>query len=130
MIKVTIDNLLAVKPILQEIATTPMTAKNSFAVLRMLKNIDKEFEAIEATQRQLVETYAMRDENGQYEMTEQGGIKINPEKFGEYVSEANQFVATELEIDAKPLAWEIVENLTLTPSQMMQMEAFIEVVEE
>ena len=66
MITVTVEHILSIKPILQEAAHMPMSARDSYRLMRVLKVLDKEYETIETTQRNLIERCAERDENGNY----------------------------------------------------------------
>ena len=126
MIITNINELLTIKPILQELAATPMSAKDGFNVLRTLKAVDKEYEMIVEIQRNMLEKYAMRDADGNVIPDENGSYIIDKEKQQEYIAEASQFLSTEIELDVKPFAWSILENLVITPTQLSMIEKFIE----
>ena len=129
MINVTVDKLLSAKSILQELANTPMTAKHSFMVLRTLKTIDKEFEMIETTQRNLIEKFAQREEDGSFSADENGHYVIDKSHIEEYVAEMSQFLMTEIELDTKPLPAAVLDKMELTPNQVMQLEQFVDMDE-
>lgn len=126
MITATVNELLNVKTILQELATTPMSAKNSFSVLRALKTVDKEYEMIVETQRNMLEKYAERDAEGNIVPDENGMYIINKAKQQDYIEEASQFLNTEIELDIKPFSWDILEKLTISPTQFASLEKFVE----
>ena len=126
MIEVSVNTLIAIKPVLQQLANIEMPAKESFKILRTLKNIDKEYETIEATQRKMLEAYGEKDENGNYVPNEMGGLKIK-EDCGEAVAkEMNELLATRVNLDCNKISIELLDKMNLTPMQLMQMEEFIE----
>ena len=127
MIAVTVEHILSIKPILQEAARIPMPARDSYHLMRVLKVLDKEYETIETTQRNLIERCAERDENGNYIPTDDGnGIKLKADMIAEYHSELTNLVQTEIELDIKKLPWSIFEEQKITPIQMNLLADFLE----
>ena len=126
MIETTVSSLLAIKPVLQQLANTELPARDSFTVLRMLKVIDKEYETIEATQRKMLEAYGDRDENGNYKFDGHGGIMIKEESAELFATEMDQLLSTQVNLEINPIKIDLLDKLQLTPNQLLKMEEFIE----
>ena len=127
MIKTTIDNLLSVKPFLQQLAGMEMRARDGFIVLRMLKALDKEYEIIETTQRKLYDNYCEKNEDGTYKINEEGNLLLKPETINEFNEEITAFLATEVKIDCEKLNINLIEELQFSPAQLLKMEAFFDI---
>ena len=126
MIETTVAALITIKPVLQQLANTELPARDSFAVLRMLKVIDKEYETIEATQRKMVEAYGDRDEFGNYKFDSRGGVMIKEESAQTFAAEMEQLLNTSVNLEINPLKIDVLDKLQLTPTQLLKMEEFIE----
>ena len=126
MIETTVASLITIKPVLQQLANTEMPARESFKILRMLKNIDKEYEVIESTQRKMLEAYGEKDENGNYIPDEHGGLKIKMDCMTVFTEEMNSLLATKVELDCNKLSLDLLDKMYLTPNQLLKMEDFIE----
>ena len=126
MITTTVGSLIAIKPVLQQLANLEMPAKESFAILRMLKVIDKEYESIESTQRKMLELYGDKDENGNYKSDGHGGALIRKESAEEFATQMGDFLKMEMELECGKLKLDMLDKLQLTPNQLLKMEEFIE----
>lgn len=127
MIRTTIDNLLSIKPFLQQLAGMEMRARDGFIVLRMLKVLDKEYEIIEATQRKLYDNYCEKNEDGTYRTNEDGNLLLKPETISEFNEEITTFLATEIEVDCDKLSINLIEELQFSPAQLLKMEVFFDI---
>ena len=103
MIATTIDSLLTIKPILQKLANTSMSAKEAFQVLKMLKLIDKEYESIETVQKQMLNKYGDKDEDGCFNSDEKGNFIIKKELINDYVKEMQIFLNEKVELNYRIL---------------------------
>lgn len=126
MIETTVASLIALKPILQQVANTEMPARESFKILRMLKNIDREYEIIEATQRKMLDTYCEKDENGNYALDENSNFLIKQECIAAFNEEMNSLLITKISLDNDKLNLNLLEKINLTPNQLLKLEDFIE----
>lgn len=125
MITTTIEALLTAKPVLQQVANTPMAAKDAFKVLKTLKTIEKEFESIETVQRSLLEKYGAREEDGTFMTDPNSNFIIIKEKSKDYVTEMQAFLSEKVELNCGQIDFEIIEKVELTPAQLMLLEDFI-----
>ena len=126
MIATTIDSLLTIKPILQKLANTSMSAKEAFQVLKMLKLIDKEYESIETVQKQMLDKYGEKDEDGCFNSDEKGNFIIKKDLINDYVKEMQTFLNEKVELNCSKIPMNILEKIELTPAQMMMIEDFVE----
>lgn len=127
MIETTVASLITIKPILQQLANTEMSAKDGFMVLRLLKIIDKEYDVIESTQLKMLEKYGEKDGSGNYKVGEQGGVLIKEECAGVFSKEMESLLNTKITLNSKKLPSDILNELPrMTPNQLLKMEDFIE----
>lgn len=126
MITTTIESLLSIKPILQKLANTSMPAREAFNVLKTLKLVDKEYESIETVQRQMLEKYGARNDDGNFSTDEKGNFIIKSELINEYVKEMQTFFDNKIELNCAKLNFSMLDSIELTPAQMIAIEDFIE----
>ena len=126
MITTTIDSLLTIKPILQKLANTSMSAKEAFQVLKMLKLIDKEYESIEIVQRKMLDTYGAKNEDGTFSIDEKGNYIIKKEGIEDYLTEMQAFLGEKVELNCSKINFSMLEKIDLTPAQMILIEDFID----
>lgn len=131
MIKVNINTLMSIKPILQELANIKMPAKQSFKILRTLKAVDAEYASIEEIQRNMVANYGKKDENGEFMLDpENRGYLIADEHQNQVAKELEELMASEIELDCDKINMNVFDNINLSPSQLLAIEPFIEINEE
>lgn len=126
MIETTVSSLLSIKPIITKIANTPMAAKDSFKVLRILKTLDKEYELIEQTRLDCLRKYAELDGEGNFITHDDGSIIIAGEKQTEFNQEFNNFLKCKISLDCGKLNINIINELILTPAELIEIEMFFE----
>lgn len=130
MIKVTINTLITIKPILQELANTKMPAKKSFQILRMLKTVDTEYASIEEVQQNMLINYGKRDETGNFILNETGtGYLIDDKNNEVFAKEMKEFLTSEIELDCMKITADFFDGIDLTPNQLLAIEPFIEINE-
>ena len=125
MITLTVRDLLNMKDVLQAMANTPMAAKDSLNMYRMLKVFDKEYEGISETQANLLKKYVAK-EGEEYLTDKNGNYVIDADKIGDYNREAIEFLNTTIEFNINPLSWNAVESMKLTPNQISTLEKIME----
>ena len=126
MITTTIDSLLTIKPILQNLANTSMPAREAFSILKMLKLVDKEYESIEVVQRKMLDTYGAKNEDGTFTTDEKGNYIIKKEGIEDYVAEMQAFLEEKVELNCSKINFSMLEKIDLTPAQMILIEDFID----
>lgn len=126
MINVSVSDLVNVAPIFQQLATKPLAGAVAFKIARLIREINKETIIFEESYQKIIEKYGTRDENGNFDISEGGIIKVIPEKIAECNSEVESLMMMTIEINASPISIHYLEDIEITPSQAMALEAFVE----
>ena len=127
MIKVNINTLIIIKPILQELANIKMPAKQSFKILHILKAADAEYAFIEKVQQKMILDYGKKDSNGDPILNlENHSYIIAEEHYATFEKEMSELLATEIELDCGKIDIELLDNINLSPNQLLAIEPFIE----
>ena len=126
MINVSVNDLVNVAPIFQQLATKPLAGAVAFRVARLIREINKETVVFEESYQRIIEKYGMRDENGNFDISENGTIKVLPEKITECNGEVESLMTMMIEINASPISIHYLEDIEITPSQAMALESFVE----
>lgn len=90
-----------------------------------MKAINNEISEFNAEREKLIIKYANKDENGQV-ITNNGSAKISDENLKIFQNEINELISVEIEIPTNmiPLSW--LEEIRLTPQEMIAIEPFVE----
>lgn len=129
MITVKMSELLNSTETLQSLAQKSLKAKLAFQVGRMLKAADKEIQDFNETRMKVITKYGEKDENGELITDENNNCKIDPNSAAAFNTEFNELLNSEIEINANKIKVEDLENLDFTPSEMINLEPFIEMDE-
>ena len=130
MIQLKIADLLNSTDVLQKLAGKELKAKLAWQVGRMLKEAEKEIQSFNETRMQLINKYGSKDEKGELVMDENNNCKIEPESINNFSNELNELIASEIEINAHKIKIDDIENINFTPSEMAQLEPFVDFDEE
>ena len=130
MIQLKIADLLNSTDVLQKLAGKELKAKLAWQVGRMLKEAEKEIQSFNETRMKLINKYGSKDENGELVMDENNNCKIEPESINNFSNELNELIASEIEINAHKIKIDDIENINFTPSEMAQLEPFVDFDEE
>ena len=125
---VTISDILNANSVLTKILTFEFSAKQSFMIGRLLRVLSSESEAYEKTRQEMIKKYAEVDENNQIIIFEDS-VKIREGEMENFQKEITELHSAELNIDAKPIPLDWLEDLPLTPAEMIALEPFILFVE-
>lgn len=125
MIKLTINDLLNVIPILRELANKPFKGAITFKIARLIRELNKEATLFEESRRVLIEKYGVRKEDGSFEVLEDGTIKLQEDQIQECSEEMNTLLNTEIEINADKIPAETFDNIEISPSQIIVLESLV-----
>ena len=125
MIKVTVNDILNSQEVFSKIAAMPIKVKTSFAIARIIRNLESELETFDKSRQALIKKYANKDENDELILNEDGTIAITPENAEEYNHEIQELLNSEITLAADPLDIKEIENIELTPTQVYMIEKFI-----
>lgn len=126
MIKITMNELLNVIPVLRELSTKSFKGATTFKIARLVRELDKETTLFEESRQKLAEKYGVRKEDGSLDIMEDGTVKLQEDKIQECNEEILNLLTTEIEINADKIAVEAFEDIKISPSQVIAMDALIE----
>ena len=124
MIKVTINEILNVIPILQELINKPFKGNITFKIARLIRELEKENFLFEESRLKLANKYGMKNQKGELNISE-GVIKLQEDKIEECNEELTNLLLTEVEINAEPLPIEVFNDIEISPAQAVILEKFI-----
>lgn len=116
---------------LQELANIKLPFKVSLIISRNLKTLQKESEFYIEQEQNFVRNYLEFDpETGMLIESAPGVFKIQEGKTEECYKARADLDAFEVDVDIKKIPLEAIENVELTPAQLMAIEFMIEEEEE
>lgn len=125
MIKVTLREVLEGQETLQKLSNQILKGRTAFQIGRMLKKIEEVLTSYNDTRIKLIEKYAKKKENGEFEVNEKNEYQFTQENMQAYVEEINKLIAEEIEIEANPIRFEDIENLEFTAAEATFLEPFV-----
>ena len=126
MIKITINELLNVVPVLQELSNRTFKGSTTFKIARLVRELDKEMILFEQARQKIAETYGKRKDDGSLEVLEDGTIKIQENKIQECNDELVNLLNNEIEINAAKIPVSAFDDIELTPAQAVVIDSLIE----
>ena len=126
MITMTVNDLMNVVPVLREMAEKPFKGAITFKLARLMREIDKEMTLFEESRQKLAEKYALRDDNGQIVLTEDGNIRLQEDKVQECNEEMISLLTTEVEINADKISASAFDNIEIAPNQAIAIDILID----
>lgn len=129
MITVKISDLLNATEVLQELSKKQLKARLAFDVSRLLKAADTEVTQFNEARMKVINKFGEKDENGELSTDENGNCRIVPSNIPDFNNELNELINAEVELNAKKIKMDALEDLDFTPSDMVVLEPFIEVEE-
>lgn len=121
---VSIYDIISANPIFTKILQHEFTGKQSFIIGRILKTLNNEAEMFNKTREEMLKKYAAVDEDGKIIVID-GNVKIREGEMANFQKEINDLLYTLLEINANKIPLDWLENLKLTPQEMLILEPFL-----
>lgn len=125
MINVKLSELLDSTETLKKLSQKDFKAKLAWSISRLLKAAEQEIQEFNDTRMNLINKYGEKGDDGQLVTDDKGNCRIIPENIQEFSNELNELINTEVEINANPIDIELLEDLEFTPTEMTQLEPFI-----
>lgn len=125
MIKTTMNELLAANKVFNKLTLDTYPGRVAFAIARIVREINKEVEVFEKTRLEIIQKYADKDANGEL-ILQEGNIHISDDKLIACNDELTAIAATEINVNAEPIKIEWLENVSLTLSEALGLEPFLE----
>ena len=127
MMKITLRNILEGQETLQKLSNQPLKGRTAFQVGRLLKKLEEVLNAYNETRLKLIEKYAKRKDDGEFELNDKNEYQFTKENMQAYVEEINKLILEEVEIEAKPIPFEDIENLEFTAAEATFLEPFLDI---
>lgn len=97
----------------------------SYKLMKLIKGIHDDIEFYDNKAREIVEKYALRDEEGK-PVSEDGNIHLDPAKQDELNKEVVELNTTEVGVPAIKFSLQELQGLKLSAVELMALENFIE----
>ena len=130
MMTIKMNDLLNSIDILQKLSKMELKAKLAWQVARLLKAAEKEIQEFNETRMNVITKYGEKDENDQLITDDDNNCKIQKEHVTDFTNEINELVKSEVEINANKIKIDALEDLEFTPSEMTQLEPYIDFGED
>ena len=120
--------ILELEGLLQKLTQKKLPIRTLYKVDKLIKLVGKEKDFYQTQFQALVDTYAERDENGNYLYTDNSAeaVKIIPDKIAECQSKMNELVNIEItDVPDISFTFEELDSLTLSYAEARPLMNFI-----
>lgn len=120
----TIYDIISANPVFTKILQHEFTGKQSFMISRVLRALNTETESFNKTREEVLKKYAEIDDAGEMIVFE-GNVKIRDGEMEAFQKEINELLYAELDVNVKPIPVDWLDDVKLTPQEMIVLEPFI-----
>lgn len=121
---VSIYDIISASPIFTKILQHEFTGKQSFMISRVLRALNTETKSFNKIREEVLKKYAETDDAGEMIVSE-GNVKIRDGEMEAFQKEINELLYAELDIDVKPIPVDWLDDVKLTPQEMIILEPFV-----
>lgn len=125
MIKITVEQVLKVNPVLGKLVSNSYTGRIAFAMARLAREITKEVEVFDQSRTEIIRKYADKDENGEVEIKADGTVHISDDNLILCNKELSEVLGANIELTIEPVPIDWFENVELTIEEALALEPFI-----
>ena len=126
MIRVSLNDILNASDTFSKIMEQSFKGSLAFKIARLARELNKEVETFNTERQKLLDKYCVKTDDGNFDMDENGNIKLKPESIQEFNEEFSALLETEVEVNADKLPMDKIDDFDLTPQQMLVLESFFE----
>ena len=126
MISITLEQLVNSSEALKALSNKPLKARSAYAVARILKAADQEMTNFNDTRMELIKKYGVKDETGELKLDDNGNAQIDHDSLSTFNTEFRELLQSQIEINANKIKIGDLGDIDFTPSEMAQLEDFIE----
>lgn len=118
--------LMNAAKVFNQVAQTKISSKLAYKIMKLCKSVAVEEEFYNEKRNEIIREYAVRDENGQIVVSDDGMIGIIPDKLKE--AEVAMVDLNNIEVDMPNIRFTLaeLEELKLSVADMFVLDAFIE----
>ena len=124
MIELTIREILDSIETLQLILDKPMKARLSYKVACIIEEVEKENTKYNNVRNELIKKYGKRDENNNL-IEVNGQVTVPPEDIDDFNKELLELLNTQISIPLTSLDLSDIEEMELSPRQMIKIKKYI-----
>ena len=126
MMKVTLKDIVESQEVMRTLSNKPLRGRVAFKVARLLKKLEAELTTFNDTRVKLIESYAKKDEEGNYVTNDKNEYQFDQDNANKFVEEINKLLLEELDVDANPILVDEIEDLDFTPAEMAALDPFMD----
>ena len=126
MMTVTLKDIVESQEVMRTLSNKPLRGRAAFKVARLLKKLEAELTTFNDTRVKLIESYAKKDEDGQFVTNDKNEYQFDQDNANKFVDEINKLLLEPIEVDANPISIDEIEELDFTPSEMAALEPFLD----
>lgn len=120
-----LSQIIRLEDVLIKLSSEQFPVKVAYKIMKLMEEFDTHKEFYSKEFRKLLDTYAEKNDKGEIEQTEEGGVRISNDKMEEFQNEFSKLSDFEITIrDDYLLSFEEIENISLTPQQLSALEKF------
>lgn len=121
-----IITLLSAAQIFMQFDQTKIAPKLAYKIMKFCKAVSVEEEFFNTKRNEIIDTYAVKDENGKVAVTDDGMISIAQDKILDANSALYELKNIEVDVPNIKFTLEELEAFELSVSDMFALDAFIE----
>lgn len=120
-----IVTLMNAAKVFNQVAQTKISSKPAYKIMKLCKSVATDEEFYNNKRSEIINEYAVRDENGQIAMSDDGMISIMQDKIPEAEKALREL--NEIEVDAPNIKFTLdeLDELKLSVADMFALDAFI-----
>jgi hypothetical protein len=118
--------LINAAKVFNQVAQTKISSKLAYKIMKLCKSAAVDEEFYNNKKNEIINEYAVRDENGQIVVSDDGMISIQEDKIADAQNALNNL--NDIEVDAPNIKFTLAEldELKLSVADMFVLDAFIE----
>lgn len=121
-----IMTLINAADIFSQFSQTKTSPKLAYKIMKFCKGVATEEEFYESKRNEIINTYAEKDENGQWVVNNDGTVCIVQDKIAEANAAMRELNMLDVEIPNVRFKLDELEGLELSVADMFVLDAFIE----
>lgn len=110
----------------ERFAQTKLPPKLAYKIMKFCKSVSVEEEFYNTRRNEIISEYAIKDENGQIIIGDDGNISIIPERINDANAALMELNNTDVDVPNIKFTLDELEHLELSVSDMFALDAFIE----
>lgn len=127
MIKIKLSDLVNSIEGLRSLGQKELKAKPAYRVGKTIKAVEGELTVFNQTRQELIQKYGEKKEDGQLNTDENGNVKIPLDVISEFNKQMQELLNEEIELNVNLIALDDIEELNFTPTEMAQIEPFVDI---